>query len=127
MSNLSTEITNFDQANASLESALSSLKRLKLKESFDIQFASQKELGEKLAIIANYGQSLTQGLKLEEANGTYTGQEQSAWIRKEADAELAAWKPQSDRRPYHTSEGGSSSLNRADTMCVLESSIYNFT
>lgn len=118
MSNLSTEITNFDQANASLESSLSSLKRLKLKESFDTHFASQRELGEKLAIIANYGHSLTQGLKSEGIDGNYTGQEKSAWIRKEADAELAAWKPQNTGSPQHTSEGGSSSLNRADTMYV---------
>ncbi|KAL8278447.1 hypothetical protein RQP46_009137 [Phenoliferia psychrophenolica] len=80
-----------------------------------VQFEAQRELGEKLAIVASYGTLLLQGMD-GGIGDEYTGQERTAAIRGHTANALEQWNP---AHPYvptpELPSGGSSFLGRSDT------------
>ncbi|GAA5893531.1 hypothetical protein JCM5296_007482 [Sporobolomyces johnsonii] len=108
---LTAELAQVDQENATFESSFDTLKRTKLHETFSLQFAAQKELGEKIAIVAGYGELLLQGMETDGIGAEYKGQDRTARVKAELEEALLNWQP---RAPPRLSESGSS-LQRSDT------------
>ncbi|GAA5949524.1 hypothetical protein JCM21900_000250 [Sporobolomyces salmonicolor] len=108
---LTAELSQVDQENATFESSFDTLKRTKLHEAFSLQFVAQKELGEKLAIVASYGELLLEGMEMDGAGAEYKGQDRTARVKAEMEEALLNWQPRALPR---LSESGSS-LQRSDT------------
>lgn len=105
------------------EATLAVLKRKKLHESYTAYFAAQRELGEKLALIAGYGEVLLDALD-GEPGVKYTRQAHTAQVRAEATQTLDSWTP--GRFMQATSLSSNSNpnvfLGRSDTRCVIATS-----
>ena len=90
---------------AAAEAKVNSLRRLKLAESYKIQFAALQELGEKSAILASYGQALVAGWNVDEktaGRSDYTDGERTAAVRSGVESALAAWSPSKTYIPKPT-------------------------
>ncbi|GAA5895888.1 uncharacterized protein JCM6883_001647 [Sporobolomyces salmoneus] len=111
IASLQTELTQADSEIATFESSFSALKRQKLHESFSLQFAAQKELGEKLAIVSSYGELLIEGMETDGIEGDYKGEERTARIKVELEHALSDWQP----RAPPTLANNASSLDHSDT------------
>lgn len=111
--------SDLDDANrelASFESSLEGLKRTKLNEAFSLWFASQRELGEKQAILASYGELLLAGQDSDGFGNDYKGHERTAQIKAQVGEKLQAWSSSSPLFPTpQLKNDGSSYLGRADT------------
>jgi len=112
---LQSELNQADAEISTFESSFSSLKRQKLHESFALQFAAQKELGEKLAIISSYGELLIQGMETDGIEGDYKGEKRSAQVKVELEKALIDWQPS----PPRTLTKEASSLHHSDTRLVI--------
>lgn len=132
MIKLESELATLRTEDSHLESTLEVLKRTRLRESFSIQFAAQKELGEKMALLAEYGDLLVKEMEnasaAEKEGVPYEGEEATSLIVTRATEALHTWTPAStarretDLKTAETSESqevaGASDLHRAKTMCV---------
>ncbi|GAA5948969.1 hypothetical protein JCM3765_003972 [Sporobolomyces pararoseus] len=108
---LQTELTQADSEISTFESSFAALKRQKLHESFSLQFAAQKELGEKLAIISSYGELLIQGMETDGIAEEYKGKQRTAQVKVDLEQALVDWKPS----PPPTLASSASSLHHSDT------------
>ncbi|KAK4047361.1 lipid-binding protein [Microbotryomycetes sp. JL221] len=110
------EIEQLDREIAPLDNQLEVLKRTKLNESFNLQFQAQRELGEKLAILAGYGELLLRTLESDGFGSQYAGQEKTARVKGQASEAVQAWSlPNSHIPTPQLREGGESYLGRSDT------------
>ncbi|KAM0786658.1 hypothetical protein ACM66B_002107 [Microbotryomycetes sp. NB124-2] len=113
---ITSEIDQLDSELAPADNTLESLKRTKLHESFSLQLQAQRELGEKLSILAGYGELLLRTLESDGFGSQYTGQEKTARIKGQATEALQGWTlPNADIPTPTLREGGESYLGRADT------------
>ncbi|KAK4049556.1 lipid-binding protein [Microbotryomycetes sp. JL201] len=113
---MTAEIEQIDKELAPADQMLESLKRTKLHESFSLQLQAQRELGEKLSILAGYGELLLRTLESDGFGSEYSGQEKTARIKGQATEALQAWSAANAHIPTPTlREGGDSYLGRADT------------
>ncbi|GAA5982420.1 hypothetical protein JCM5350_000403 [Sporobolomyces pararoseus] len=108
---LQSELVQVDSEISTFESSFSSLKRQKLHESFSLQFAAQRELGDKLAIISSYGELLIQGMETDGIGQDYKGKQRTAQIKVELEQALVDWRPS----PPPTLASSASSLHGSDT------------
>ncbi|POY72156.1 hypothetical protein BMF94_4793 [Rhodotorula taiwanensis] len=91
ISKLQAELSAVAAENTTFESSFAVLKRTKLHESFALQFQAQKELGEKLALIAGYGEVLLRGMETDGTGPDYSGKERTARVKAELEAALKHW------------------------------------
>lgn len=113
---LQAELDAANKALADSETQLEQLRRSKLQESWSLWFSAQRELGEKQAIVASYGELLLQGMDSHGYGEQYSGQEKSAQIKAEVSASLARYSPSAPLIPTpQLKSDGSSYLGRADT------------
>lgn len=111
------EVRQLDSDLAPLELTLETLRRTKLSESFQLQFEAQRELGEKLALLASYGQVLTRTLETDGFGDAYTGEEKTARVKAQLGEALESWSPATAYVPLpQVKEDGESYLGRADTL-----------
>ncbi|KAK4698567.1 hypothetical protein P7C70_g7705, partial [Phenoliferia sp. Uapishka_3] len=116
MAQLSADLEQMEREDATFEESLSVLKRTKVHEAFSLHFAAQRELAEKLAIVAAYGDVLLQRMDSSGIGEHYTGREGTAAVRAEVVAALDAWSPLKPLIPTPELHlGGSSFLGRSDT------------
>ncbi|GAA5823092.1 hypothetical protein JCM10212_005718 [Sporobolomyces blumeae] len=108
---LSTELAQADAEIKTFEESFEALKRQKLHESFSIQMQAQKELGEKLAIVAGYGELLIQGMETDGISNDYHGKDRTASIKADLEESLLSWQPSS----VPTLSNRGSSLQHSDT------------
>lgn len=113
---LKSELEELEKENSTFESSLEALKRTKLHEAFALHFSAQRELGEKQAIIAGYGELLLRGFETDGFGADYKGHERTARVKGELGEALEAWSP---TKPLvaapELKKGGSSYLGRSDT------------
>ncbi|GAA5883718.1 hypothetical protein JCM3774_005793 [Rhodotorula dairenensis] len=110
---LQAELQAVAAENATFETSFSVLKRTKLHEAFSLQFEAQKELGEKLALIAGYGELLLQGMETDGTGPDYSGKERTARVKVELEEALQQWSPRP--MPQINETGSSGLLDRSDT------------
>ncbi|KAL7005004.1 lipid-binding protein [Cystobasidiomycetes sp. EMM_F5] len=87
------EFTRQGSPLANAEAAALTARRAKLSTAFKVHFQALQELGEKLAILAVYGQALADGIDTSSQAGKtdYTGNERTAAIRNGVEHNLNAW------------------------------------
>lgn len=104
---------NSELSKGELEAA--SLKRRLLADSFNKQFDSMQELGEKLAIIAGYGKSLLKDFDTSSNAGKtdYVDGARTAAVRSGVEEALSSWDIRRPRIAIPTLNTGSSNLHHA--------------
>ncbi|GAA5971052.1 hypothetical protein JCM8115_006131 [Rhodotorula mucilaginosa] len=112
---LQAELQAVAAENLTFETSFSVLKRTKLHEAFSLQFEAQKELGEKLALIAGYGKLLLQGMETDGTGPDYSGKERTARVKAELEEALAKWTPSPMPQLKAHGDGSSALLDRSDT------------
>lgn len=112
---LQAELQAVAAENLTFETSFSVLKRTKLHEAFSLQFETQKELGEKLALIAGYGEVLLQGMETDGTGPDYSGKERTARVKAELEEALAKWSPSPMPQLKAHDDGSSELLDRSDT------------
>ncbi|GAA5987203.1 hypothetical protein JCM10908_001858 [Rhodotorula pacifica] len=110
---LQAELQAVAAENATFESSFSVLKRTKLHEAFSLQFEAQKELGEKLALIAGYGEVLLQEMETDGTGPDYSGKDRTARVKAELEEALKRWSP--SPAPQLKDADSSALLDRSDT------------
>lgn len=110
---LQAELQAVAAENATYETSFSVLKRTKLHEAFSLQCEAQKELGEKLAVIAGYGELLLQGMETDGTGPDYAGKDRTARVKAELEQALQQWSP--SPMPRLSDTGASGLLDRSDT------------
>lgn len=110
---LQAELTAVAAENATFEASFAVVKRTKLHESFSLQFEAQKELGEKLALIAGYGELLLQGMETDGTGADYEGKERTARVKAGVEDALKSWSPTPG--PHLQEVDRDSLLDRSDT------------
>ncbi|GAA5890169.1 hypothetical protein JCM6882_009247 [Rhodosporidiobolus microsporus] len=90
---LTAELAQLEAENATFEASFDTLKRQKLHEFATLQFAAQKELGEKLAIVSGYGDLLLQGMETDGVGEQYKGHQRTARVKVELEQALSNWRP----------------------------------
>ncbi|GAA5832553.1 hypothetical protein JCM11251_001368 [Rhodosporidiobolus azoricus] len=110
---LSAELAQLEAENATFEASFDTLKRTKLHEAFSLQFAAQKELAEKTAMVAGYGELLLQGMETDGVGEQYRGKDRTARVKAELEQALARWRPSAP--PTLQDRGGPDYLDRSDT------------
>ncbi|GAA5994280.1 hypothetical protein JCM11641_006395 [Rhodosporidiobolus odoratus] len=113
LSKLTSELSQLEIENATFEASFDTLKRAKLHEAFALQFAAQKELGEKLAIVSGYGELLLQGMETDGIANDYRGQDRTARVKAELEDALNSWT--ASPAPKLKEPSGSGFLNRSDS------------
>ncbi|GAA5825471.1 hypothetical protein JCM3770_001844 [Rhodotorula araucariae] len=115
LAKLRAEHAQLEAETATFEASFAVLKRQKLHEAFTLQFAAQKELGEKLALVAGYGELLLQGMETKGAGDEYTGKDRSAQVKVELEEALASWTPSPGPKLGEQSQDSASLFTRSDT------------
>ncbi|BGP41147.1 lipid-binding protein [Rhodotorula kratochvilovae] len=115
LAKLRAEHAQLEAENATFEASFAVLKRQKLHEAFALQFAAQKELGEKLALVAGYGELLLQGMETQGVGNEYTGKDRSAQVKVELEEALARWTPSAAPKLQEQAKDSASLLSRSDT------------
>ncbi|GJN90090.1 hypothetical protein Rhopal_003088-T1 [Rhodotorula paludigena] len=110
LSKLRGELSQLEAENATFEQSFETLKRQKLHEAFSAQFRAQRELGEKMALVAGYGDVLLQGMESEGVGADYRGKDRTAQVKVELESALKNWVP--GPTPRLQQQGG---LDRSDT------------
>ncbi|GAA5930379.1 uncharacterized protein JCM15063_004790 [Sporobolomyces koalae] len=123
---LQNELDQLDSEIVTSTSAFAALQRQKLHESFALRFAAEREMGEKLAIIASYGELLLQTMETDGIDAEYGGKRKTAQIKVELEQALAAWKPspvpalpESSASSFQHSDTRSFGATHADQLSLL--------
>lgn len=119
LSKLRGELSQLEAENATFEQSFETLKRQKLHEAFSAQFRAHRELGEKMALVAGYGDVLLQGMESEGVGAEYRSKDRTAQVKVELESALKNWTP--GPTPRLQQQGG---LDRSDTRYVISSTAY---
>ncbi|KAM0747678.1 hypothetical protein T439DRAFT_94378 [Meredithblackwellia eburnea MCA 4105] len=109
------DLAQLTQEEETFSESLAVLKRQKLHEAFRVHFEGQREMGEKLAVIAGYAEVLLNGMETSGVGKDYDGMEKTAAVRASVAEKLDAYNPATPLIPTPQLQLGSSFLGRQDT------------